>query len=457
MTAIPDLETTATTSSAAYAAGTGVSRGGYLAAILLMLAYVMSFVDRQVLVMMIGPIQRDLGINDTQFSLLYGLSFGLFYAIAGLFVGRLVDSGSRVRLIAVAIGLWSIATGLCGLAKGYWQLFTARMAVGIGEAGLSPGAFSLLSDMFRADKRAIAFSIYSAGIYAGTGIAYLVGGRLIDFLESIPPVELPLLGALQSWRLAFLVVGLPGFVLALAIYLLVREPVRGAMETQEVRREAADAATVRELLRHIRLNWRAYLGHNGGFAIHMGFGYAIGSWLPALFMRVHGLSAAQVGTLLGLLWLVFGPLGTMTGGMLARALRARGDASSEMTVGAISCGLIGALTLVLVAVPSLAVAAVLAGLAFYSHSLPAGCNAAALQLITPPRLRGQAAALFMLVGNTLGLGLTPLLVALITDYVFADPQMVGRSLQVVALLTMPLAVVLLYRSRGYFRLKAAAP
>jgi MFS family permease len=147
----------------------------------------------------------------------------------------------------------------------------------------------------------------------------------------------------------------------------------------------------------------------------------------------------------------------MTGGMWARALRARGDSSSEMTVGAVSCGLIGALTLVLVAVPSLTVAAVLAGLAFYAHSLPAGCNAAALQLITPPRLRGQAAALFMLVGNTLGLGLTPLLVALITDYVFGDPQMVGRSLQVVALLTMPLAVVLLYRARGYFQLQAAAP
>lgn len=457
MSGIADVKTTAAEDSAANAARTGVLPGGYAAAILLMLAYVMSFVDRQVLVMMIGPIQRDLGINDTQFSLLYGLSFGLFYAVAGLFVGRLVDSGSRVRLIAVAIGLWSIATALCGLVRGYWQLFTARVAVGIGEAGLSPGAFSLLSDMFRADKRAVAFSIYSAGIYAGTGIAYLVGGRLIDFLESIPPVELPALGALQSWRLAFLVVALPGVVLALAIRLFIREPARGAMETHEPRRDTADAATVRELFRHVRRNWRAYLGHNGGFAIHMGFGYAIGVWLPALFMRTHGLSATQTGTMLGALWLVFGPLGTMTGGVMARVLRARGNSSSEMTMGIISCALMGALTLVLVAVPSMWVAAPLAGFAFFAHSLPAGCNAAALQLITPPRLRGQAGALFMLVGNTVGLGLMPLLVALITDYVFADRLMVGRSLQVVALLTMPLAVVLLYRARGYFRLQAAAP
>jgi len=421
-----------------------------------MLAYLVSFVDRQVLVMMIEPMQRDLEINDTQFSLLHGLTFALFYTVAGLFVGRLVDSGPRVRIIAWAVAIWSAATVACGLVRGYAQLFIGRMVVGVGEAGLTPGTFSLLSDLFRADRRAYAFSIYSSGMWLGTGLAYVVGGRLIHFLETIPPVSLPVLGEMQSWRMAFLVVGLPGLALALLIRWLIQEPHRGAMEPVGATAEREPAATVSEFFSYVRRNWRAYGSHNIGFGFHMGLGYVFSVWIPALFMRVHGWDAAQVGTMVGLVWLICGPSGAIAGGLAARALRSRGDASSEITVGMVCCTVMGICSALLVAMPSPILALAIVVVAVFFAASSSGCNAAALQIVTPPRLRGQAAALFLLVGNVLGLGLMPLVVALVTDYAFGDKKMVGHSIRLVGMVAMPLAILLLWQARRYFRLLTAS-
>jgi MFS family permease len=427
-----------------------------LAAILFMLAYLVSFLDRQILVLMIEPIQRDLNLTDTAFSLLHGTAFALFYTLVGLFMGRMVDNYSRIRVIGWSIALWSLATAFCGLARNFATLFLARMTVGIGEAGLTPGVFSAMSDLFRPKERARAFGIYATGIYFGTGAAFLVGGKLVEWLEQIPPFELPILGNFFSWQLAFFIVGLPGLVLALAIVLLIPEPVRGQMDGRgDAGADNEQRTGFAAFARHYRRSWRPYVGHNLGFGLHMLCAYALISWVPVIFLRNHGWGIGEIGLTMGCLLITCGPIGALLGGFLARYLTGKGIQASDVKLGALACLGLGATGLwaTRAAVPELALIGV--GGAIFFMALPGGLNASSLQTITPVQFRGQAGALFLLVGNVLGLGIGPLAVALITDYAFADQQSVGQSLQVVLILALPAAAFVLWRVCHYFRLEVA--
>ena len=177
---------------------------------ILMVAYVLSFVDRQILNLLVEPIRRDLAINDTQMSLLMGLSFALFYTVCGIPLGRVADTRSRRGLIAVGILFWSAATAACGMAKMYWQFLLCRIGVGVGEAALSPAAYSLIADSFPAERRATAISVYSMGVYLGSGLAFLVGGLVIQFASAQGDVTLPVLGEVRPWQLIFLILGVAG-------------------------------------------------------------------------------------------------------------------------------------------------------------------------------------------------------------------------------------------------------
>ena len=427
-----------------------------LVAFWLMLAYCLSFLDRQLLVLMIEPIQRDLGISDTMFSLLHGTSFALFYTITGIYLGKLVDTKSRVKIIALSIFLWSLATAISGISRSFFQLFVARMFVGVGEAGLSPGTYSLLSDLFDAKKRSRAFAIYGAGIYLGTGLAFLLGGKLVGYLSGLPPTDLPFFGEIYSWQIAFFVFAAPGIFLSVLFYFFVAEPARGGQEkTAAVSAPDNESApvTFREFLRHYRANLKPYLGHNLGYGLHMMFSYSFLAWTPAMLMRVHGLEIGDVGLYIGLCLLICGPAGSFSGAALSNYFRVRGLSDSQLRVSAIGSLLLGIFGALSASLDNTQLSIAAAGIAIFFMGLPAGLNAATLQTITPPHFRGQAGASFMLVGNILGLGLGPLLVALLTDYVFLDQSMVHHSLQVFALMTMPLSAILLWRVRSYFAIE----
>ncbi|MBS0473885.1 MAG: MFS transporter [Proteobacteria bacterium] len=431
--------------------------GAQRAAALLMLAYMLSFMDRQILVLMIEPLQRDLKINDSQFSLLHGTSFALFYTIVGLYVGGLIDRHHSVRILDWAVAWWSLATAVCGLARGYGQLFAARMMVGVGEAALSPGAYSLLSDYYEPRRRTRAFAIYATGMHLGSGVAFILGGRLIGYLESIPPVTMPLLGTLESWRLTFLVVGVPGLLLGLVIRWFIREPERGTMDraVPGAEAQAAKATSHREFFAFVRANRAAYTNHNLGFGLHMMFSYAITSWLPVLLLRTYHWPVTQVGLVMGIQFLIFGPLGAFLGGKAARMLRERGDASAEMTLGAASCAMLLLGVVILTLFHGAGVVLAVAALQIFFVAFPGSLNAASLQIVAPPRFRGLSGALFMLVGNLLGLALGPLVVGMLTDYVFADKKMVGMSLLTMGVVVMPVAIALLLAGRRYFRMAPA--
>ena len=201
------------------------STRAWVTVIILMVAYVLSFIDRQILNLLVAPIRRDLMISDTQMSLLMGLSFALFYTVCGIPLGRMADTRSRRGLIAIGILFWSAATAACGMARLYWQFLLCRIGVGVGEAALSPAAYSLIADSFPAERRATAISVYSMGVYLGSGLAFLFGGLVIKLASAQGDVLLPVFGEVRPWQLIFLALGAAGVLFTL-LMLAVKEPAR---------------------------------------------------------------------------------------------------------------------------------------------------------------------------------------------------------------------------------------
>ena len=193
--------------------------------VVLLLAYTFAYVDRAILTVLVEPIQRDLHINDTQIALLHGFAFVIFYVTLGVPLGFVADRTNRKRLIVGSIAVWSLMTAACGLTSTFASLFAARIGVGIGEAGLSPASYSLISDQFPPSRRSSALGVYTLGIYFGSGLAILAGGLVVGLIGVQPTVTAPLIGVVKSWQLVFFVVGLPGLLVA-ALAATVREPVR---------------------------------------------------------------------------------------------------------------------------------------------------------------------------------------------------------------------------------------
>lgn len=407
----------------------------------LMLVSVLSFVDRQIPNLMVGPIRADLQISDTQMSLLMGLSFALFYVICGIPLGRLADSRSRRGLIAAGLVFWSIATAFCGLARTYAQLFLARIGVGVGEAALAPAAYSLIADYFPPERRATAFAVYSMGIYLGSGLAFMLGGLVVVFALRNGPVELWLVGEIRAWQYVFILLGISGLLFSL-ILLTVREPARSATHA---------VAPVAEILKFYRQHRRTLLCHHLGFAFLAMSAYGSAAWLPSYFVRVHGWDAGRFGLAYGAIVMLFCSAGALFAGAWADRWRSRGRTDASLRVAMLSTllSLLAGLWYVFPDSGNLAMIAIIP--AAFLAGMPAGLAPAALQQLAPSNMLGQVTAVSLLVINFIGLGLGPTAVALCTDYLFANDQAVGWSMLVVCGAAQLLAVLLLASGLRAFR------
>ena len=410
---------------------------------ILMVAYVLSFVDRQILNLLVEPIRRDLLISDTQMSLLMGLSFALFYTVCGIPLGRVADTRSRRGLIAVGILFWSAATAACGMAKMYWQFLLCRIGVGVGEAALSPAAYSLIADSFPAERRATAISVYSMGVYLGSGLAFLVGGLVIQFASAQGDVTLPVLGEVRPWQLIFLILGVAGVLFTL-LMLAVKEPARRGVG-------AGVAVPLSEVGRYIRANRRTVLLHNFGFAGLAFAGYGSAAWVPTFYIRTYGWDAGQVGIVYGSIVAVFGCLGIVFGGRLADWMAKRGRSDANMRVGLYSA--LGALPMVTLfpLMDTAFWASLLMAPTVFCLSMPFGVAPAAIQEIMPNSMRGQASAIYLFVITLIGLGVGPTAVALVTDFVFADDAALRYSLLIVTTLAVLMSIILLAKSLKPYR------
>ncbi len=400
---------------------------------LLMLAYVLSFVDRQILTLLVKPIRADLAISDTQMSLLMGLSFAIFYTVCGIPLARWADRGSRQKLVIAGVLFWSAATAACGLANRYWQLFLARVGVGVGEAALSPAAYSLITDYFPREQRATALSVYGMGIYLGSGLAYLVGGAVIQFAAVTGPLSLPLIGDIRPWQVVFLILGGTGILFS-GVLLLIREPPRSGSHAALPFAEVWLALTARR---------RVILCHNLGFGFIALASYAAASWIPSYFGRVHGWGMAQLGYTYGLIVLVFGTLGIVSAGRIADLMIRRGVEDATMRVGVWAALLAIPASALYLFTGDATLAAWLIAPATFLIAMPFGIAPAGVQEIVPPAMRAQASAVYLFIVNLIGLGLGPTAVALFTDYVFKDDAAVGQSLLVVTVIALCLGAALL--------------
>lgn len=409
---VPPLVTTPTAPRAAYS--------WYVVGVL-MLAYVSSFVDRQILALLVEPIKRDLEISDTRMSLLMGLSFALFYSVLGFPIGRLADHRSRRGIIGWGIAVWSLMTALSGLARNYGQLFLARVGVGVGEAALSPPAFSLIADYFPRERLGTAIGVYSLGIYLGSGIALMLGGWVVGLVGGSEAWTLPLLGSLRPWQVVFILVGLPGLLLALLVR-TIREPVRGAMGGATAAR-----LPVGEIVRYIQVHRRAFLSHNLGFALIALVNYGWAFWVPSFLIRTHGWSPGHAGLIYGLWTATFGVAGVVTGGVVGDRLTRRGYLDAKLRVGLLGASIQTLTAFLFLFSPTAYMEAALIPSTFFA-SFGFGAAAAGVQEISPVPMRAQASALYLFVVNLVGLGAGPTLVAALTDYVYRDPLAVGRSL-----------------------------
>jgi len=406
--------------------------------------YACSFIDRQILALMVEPIKRDLRLTDTQMSILIGPAFAFFFAVLALPMGVIADRFSRKTLIAIGVAAWSCFTAGCGLTMNFTQLLLARMGVGVGEATLGPGAYSMITDYFRAEQLARAMSVFGIGVVVGSGLASLIGGYVIEASMTASAIHLPLIGYIRPWQLVFIVVGLPGLLLSTLLTLLVREPAR---RKPPARNPGIIAGTLGRQLRH---RFRAYAAIMGGFGLFSLFGYGAGSWLPTYLIRVHHLPIHIIGLTIGLATITFGTIGTIAAGSINDRLVARGRIDAPFVVGPVIgvCFLGAGLLMALAPTPTIA----LAGIVVFSMfgAIWSGITAAALQLMTPSDLRGRVSAVYMIINNGMGLGLGPLLMALAVDHIFESSLAVGKAIALVGVIAVPSGILLLWSGRRQY-------
>jgi MFS family permease len=428
-------------------------RYAWYVVVVLFLAYTSSFIDRIIMSLLVEPIKRDLGLNDTQFSLLHGFAFAIFYTLMGLPLGRLADRANRKRIISVGIFLWSLLTAVCGLAKTFTHLFLARIGVGIGEAALSPSAYSMISDYFPKEKRSVPISMYSMGVFFGGGIAFILGGYVVHLASGAEDVVLPLLGTIRPWQLTFFIVGLPGLLIVLLMQ-TIKEPVR--RDVVSLTESGSDDRSIRATLSFVNRNKRAYLSVFVGFALLATASYGFFTWTPSFLIRTFGWEPSSAGYAFGLMVLSLGTGGTLLGGVLADRALAKGKLDAKIRVAMYA----GAGTLIFGCMAPLMPNAPLALLflapTVVSIGFPVGLAPAACNFITPNQLRGQVIALYLFATNLIGLGIGPTVVAVITDYGFGDPGAVRYSLSIFAVVIASLALLSLKWGLGAYRERARA-
>jgi MFS family permease len=394
--------------------------------IVLTACYTLSYIDRQILSLLVGPIKRDLGISDTRVGLLQGLAFSLFYTFMGLPLGRIADTRSRRNLIGGSVLVWSFFSGACSLARSFWTLILARIGVGFGEAGLSPAAYSMIADVFPKAGLGVAISVFYMGVFLGSSLALLLGGTTVDAVSHMSSITVPLLGTMAPWRITFLFAAVPGIPFALIIYTL-REPLRrGALQAGGTSSKLSRSETLRE----VGIRWTSVAGISLGMACQAICNYGFMAWAPTFFARTHHWTPGQTGRALGLIIATFGCLGMFAGGWLSDRWLKKGMHDAPLRV----------------AIPSAIGTLILFPLAFLSHSatvtlalicpglfllaLPMGSAVAALQMIFPNQVRGQVSAFYLFCLNLGGLTLGPLMPGVLNDYVFHSEAAIGMSIAI---------------------------
>lgn len=409
---------------------------------LLVVAFMLAMVDRMILTLLVVPLKADFLLSDTQISLLHGLAFTLLYVIVGLPMGWLTDRYSRRLIAGVSVAAWSVATALCGLSSNFVQLFMARMGVGIGEAGISPAANSLIPDYFPPSRVALPITLYSIGGSAGSGLALIFGGAVVDYVTGLGAIDIPFVGVIAGWQASFLVAGLPGILVA-AAFLFVKEPPRQGQRVATVAANVPLSDTIRLVMEKRAFLFPQFCASAACALVVL----SLLAWMPTYLIRAYGYTAGEAGLRYGLAVVIGGVSGLIISGSITNRLAAAGRADASVIV-ALGSTLLGIIPAVLASiVPSSTAALLLSAVSVFGFASAIALAPVALPVVIPNEMRGQVYALYLLTISILGYAIGPVIVAMITDGVFHDDAMVGWSMAMVALIAGPLAAVLWTVSR----------
>jgi MFS family permease len=381
--------------------------------------YALNLFDRQLLSMLQESIKLELGLSDTQLGLLTGTAFAFFYVIAGVAIARWADRGNRRNIIALAVGLWSLMTAVSGLAANYTQLFLARMGVGLGEAGGSPPAHSMISDVYPPEQRATAMAIYSVGVNIGIMLGFLLGGVLNEYF---------------GWRVAFMVVGIPGVLMAILIRMTIVEPKRGWSENKVVSSEKIPMSTV------LRTLWaeRAFRHLAAGASLTVLVGYATMNWSAPFFIRQYGMGTAELGVWLAMGSGVCGAFGTFLAGYYCDRLSVKNRRWNMWLPGITA--IVSGLCMIFILNQENVYVALSANLLMGALiTCYIGPSIATLHGIVDPRMRATVSAIFYLTLNVVGLGIGPTLIGAISDSL--TPELGSGALRVALLIVIPVAAL----------------
>ena len=381
---------------------------------LLTVAYVFSFVDRIILGLLIRPIKDDLGLSDLQIGLLLGPAFAIFYATMGLPLGWLADRGKRNFIVAIGIALWSAATLFCGLAKNFAQLFVARMAVGVGEATLSPCAMSMISDSYPPERRGRPIAVYSSALALGSGIAYLGGAAVIGWAMSAGAQQLPWLGELAPWQVVFIVVGAPGLLLVLPL-LMLRDPPRIGTGNAQLDRPGS----LLQMATHV---WNS-LGMYASFASLFCFMTIVAyshQWLPENFSRTWGWSTAHYSLYFGITILIVGPLAVNLAGWFSDRWTGAGRRDAPVMIAILGVAIVIPTASLGPLLPNAWLSFVVTSASNIGIGFISAVGVTALLNVVPPGIRAQTVALYYMAISFAGLFLGPTAVGLLNDTLFGE-------------------------------------
>ncbi len=406
--------------------------------VLMMSFYVLSFMDRQIIAVLLDPIKIDLDLTDVQISLIGGVSFGLFYSVVGIFIGRLADSMNRPLLIAVGVFIWSLTTALCGLAAKFWHLLFLRMGVGLGEAALLPSTLSLLKDYFPPARLATPTSVFLFGAPIGIGLSFAAGGLMFSVAQDITVADgwndVFLIGGSAAWKLVLMFLGVVGMVMTLGMA-TVREPRLTSAVAKEKQAErslkAAEAAELSVVKAYAKKNWLPVISLYVGMALISLAAYAQGFWDVTYLTRTFGGDRGSVSFMYGMVQMFAGITGMLLGGITADRLTRRGVESSSYKLVIVGAAIATPFAFMYSLMGSEQMSLWLMVGTIFGTNICFACAASAMQRMYPAAMLGLAAGIYFFMSNAVGLMVGPTVVAAITDYGFGDPQKVGYSLSIV--------------------------
>lgn len=427
----------------------------WITVLILIFFTLVSYIDRQIISLLVEPIREDLHFNDTQISLIQGVAFALFYSFAGIPLGMAADRYSRRVLLFIGIVVFSLASAGCGLMSGFTGLFVCRMVVGIGEAVLTPVAVSIISDNFPREKLGVAMGVFGTAPSIGFGCAFMIIGALMGILNEMPRVVLPFVGEVEVWRATFILTGLPGVVLAFLAFVL-HDPraaasARIGQTTSSLPRSAAPLKVA------LKGRGRAVAHLLVGASLLGVTSYVVLAWTPAFFIRRHGWDVISIGLWFGAIVAISGTCGSIIFGRVMSRLQEGGrkDACFIVASATSFLGLLFFVTGYLIDHAELTLVCIAIGYFLMSALAPATYSA--IPLITPRDARARVSAIYVLCVALSAVGLAPLLVAAVTDYIFQDPLRVGDSLALVLSVIVPAGCLALYTGRSELILAVDMP